>query len=198
MKSTKWKRLFSSGIMEKIWLAVLLLASAYFTSLALDDELWRKPTLHICVFLLAAVFDTVFLRLLHKVLKRKAIPAAKRGVKRFFSSVARGLSRLAGRIAPASRGGKIFLKGEDERSFAWESAQHREAQVRKKLPRLPKNASEREKARHAYTVFVFKRDKNIPAVLTPSEVACRLDAGGENSEIFENYNIARYSEEEKE
>ena len=69
---------------------------------------------------------------------------------------------------------------------------------RKKLPKLAKDASEREKARHAYTVFVFKKEKDIPSVLTPSEVAVRLDEKGENRDIFINYNFARYSEEEKE
>ena len=79
-----------------------------------------------------------------------------------------------------------------------ETRDRKNVRQRKKLPRLSKDASEREKARHAYTVFVFKREKDVPSVLTPSEVAVRLDEKGENRDIFINYNFARYSEEEKE
>ena len=68
---------------------------------------------------------------------------------------------------------------------------------KKKMPKLSKNPSKREKARYAYTEFVFKKDKNIAPDLTPSEVAVRLDEKRENEEIFINYNIARYSEEKE-
>lgn len=96
-----------------------------------------------------------------------------------------------------NRSGKVFLDGKEERSFAIETRERKHTKRKKKLPKLGENASEREKARYAYTVFVFRKDKDIPSALTPSEVAVRLDSGGGNEMIFKNYNFARYSEEKE-
>ena len=194
MKRTNLKKILSSPIAEKLLLAVLLVLGAYFTSLTLDEALRERYTLHTIVFLLALVFDILFLRLLHKALKRKAIPAVKRGARRLFSSVFRRIAKLTERFSRGER--KIFLEGTDERSFALETRGTKQTKTKKRLPKLSKNASARERARHAYAVFVFKKDKNISSALTPSEVAFRLDGAGEHREIFENYNTARYSEEE--
>ena len=79
-----------------------------------------------------------------------------------------------------------------------ETRERKHNRNRRKLPKLARDASDREKARHAYTVFVFNKEKDIPSVLTPSEVAVRIDEKGENADIFHNYNFARYSKEEKE
>jgi hypothetical protein len=132
------------------------------------------------------------------MLKRRVIPAVKNTARKAFSALFRRIGRIAGRFTGNTRNGKIFVEGKEERSFAVETRDRKNVRQRKKLPRLSKDASEREKARHAYTVFVFKREKDVPSVLTPSEVAVRLDEKGENRDIFTNYNYARYSEEKKE
>ena len=90
---------------------------------------------------------------------------------------------------------KFSLTAKRSEASSWKRVTESRAKEEKNSPNWGENASEREKARHAYTVFVFKRDKDIPSVLTPSEVAVRLDEKGENAEIFTNYNFARYSEE---
>lgn len=195
MKKENWKAVIRSPWFEKILLAVYLVAGAYFTSLALDDELWRQYTLHIFITVLAIVFDILFIRLSHKVLKRKVLPAIKAGIRKAASSVFRRISGLTKKISSKNKNGKIFVEGTEQRSFAFEIRNAKTAKNKKKMPKLPKNPTEREKARYAYTAFVFKKDKNISSVLTPSEVAVRLDEKGENSEIFINYNIARYSED---
>ena len=179
---------------EKIFFAIALVLGSYFTSLALDRELWKKPTLHIFIFALAAIFDAYLLMILRKMLKRKVFPVIRGAARKLFSSVFRRIMRVAEKFS-GNRNGKIFVDGKEERSFVLETRDRKQIKRRKKLPKLGENASEREKARHAYTVFVFKRDKDIPSVLTPSEVAVRLDEKGENAEIFTNYNFARYSEE---
>lgn len=186
IKASRWA--------EYARLAVDLVAGAYLTSLALDQELWKRPTLHIFIFLSALCFDVCFCRLAHRMLRRKAIPAFKSAARRAFSSVFRRIARIADRLI-VRRDGKVFLEGKQERRFAVETRVAKQVRHRKKLPRLSADADERAKARHAYTVFVFKKDKDIPSVLTPTEVAARLDANGENAEIFQNYNVARYSEE---
>jgi hypothetical protein len=196
MKYTKFKKIISSPLAEKILFAVSLVLGSYFTSLALDRELWKKPTLHIFIFALAVIFDAYLLMLLRKMLKRKVFPVIRGAARKLFSAVFRRIMRVAEKFS-GNRNGKIFVDGKEERSFAVETRDRKQIKRKKKLPKLGENASEREKARHAYTVFVFKRDKDIPSVLTPSEVAVRLDENGENAEIFTNYNFARYSEEEK-
>ena len=184
--------------MEKIAFAVCTVMGAYFTSLALDETLVQRPTLHILILICAAFFDICLIRLLHKMLKRKVLPAIKSTARKAFSALFKRIGRIASRFSGGDRGTKVFVEGKDERSFAVETRDRKQVKRKKKLPALSKNANDREKARHAYTVFVFKKDKDIPSVLTPSEVAVRLDKSGENADIFTNYNFARYSEEEKE
>lgn len=198
MKEINPKKILRSPWFEKLLLAAYLILGAYFTNLALDRELWRQYTLHIFITALAVFFDVLAFRLLRRILKRKAIPMIKQGVAKAFSSVFRRLSKLTGRTSLKERGGKIFVEGKEERSFAIERRGIKNSKSKKKMPKLSKNPSEREKARYAYTEFVFKKDKNIPSVLTPGEVAVYLDKKGENREIFINYNIARYSEETEE
>ena len=74
MKKINFKKIKASPITEKILFVVLLVLGAYFTDLALDETLWRRPTLHIFIFICAVFFDACLFRLLHKMLKRKAIP----------------------------------------------------------------------------------------------------------------------------
>ena len=195
MKKRNLKKFLRSSWFEKILLAVYLILGAYFTSLAMDDELWRKYMLHIFITILAIVFDVLFFRLAHKSLKRKVLPVLKQGIRKAFSSVFRRIGKLTRKISSKNRNGKIFVEGKDERSFAFERRNGKTEKNKKKMPKLSKNPSEREKARYAYTAFVFKKDKNISPVLTPNEVAVRLDGKGESSEVFINYNIARYSED---
>ena len=198
MKKINFKKIKNSPIAEKILFAVFLVLGAYFTDLALDETLWKRPTLHIFIFACALFFDICLFRLMHKMLKRKAIPALKNTVRKAFSALYKRIASLTKNFSGHSQNGKIFVEGKDERSFAMETHERKHNRNRKKLPKLAKDAGEREKARHAYTVFVFKKEKDIPSVLTPSEVAVRLDEKGENRDIFINYNFARYSEEEKE
>ena len=198
MKETNLNKILRSPWFEKILFAAYLLLGAYFTNLALDRELWRQYTLHIFITALAVFFDVLAFRLLRRILKRKAIPMIKQGIAKAFSSVFRRLSKITGRTSLKERGGKIFVQGAEERCFAVERRGIKNLKSKKKMSKLSKNPSEREKARYAYTEFVFKKDKNIPSVLTPSEVAVYLDEKGENREIFTNYNIARYSEETEE
>ena len=197
MKKQKFKKIISSPLAEKILFAVALACGSYFTSLALDRELWKRPTFHIFIFALAVLFDGYLFMILKRILKRKVFPAIGTVARKVFSGVFRRIMRVAEKLA-GNRSGKVFVDGKEERSFAVETRERKHMRKRKKLPKLAENASEREKARHAYTVFVFKKDKDIPSVLTPSEVAVRLDSTGENADIFKNYNFARYSEEEKE
>ena len=198
MNKINFKKIKTSPIAEKILFAVLLVLGAYFTDLALDETLWKRPTLHILIFVCALFFDICLFRLMHKMLKRKAIPVLKNTMRKAFSALYKRIAHLTKNFSGHSHGGKIFVNGKEERSFAMEAHGRRHIKNRKKLPKLAKDASEREKARHAYTVFVFKKEKDVPSVLTPSEVAVRLDREGENRDIFINYNYARYSEEEKE
>ncbi len=198
MKKMKLKKILSSPLAEKILFALCTVLGAYFTSLALDDRFVQHPVLHIAILVCAVFFDICFFRLLHKMLKRKVLPAVKNTAKKAFSALFRRIGRIAAKFSGTAHGTKIFVEGKDERSFAVETRDRKQTKRKKKLPALPKDASEREKARHAYTVFVFKKDKDIPSVLTPSEVAVRLDRNGENADIFSSYNFARYSQEEKE
>ncbi|MBR6744890.1 MAG: hypothetical protein IKM00_06735 [Clostridia bacterium] len=198
MKKLNFKKIRSSPITEKILFAVCAVSGAYFTSLALDEELWKRPTLHILIFICAAFFDICLVRLMHKMLRRRVLPAIRNTARRAFSALFRRIGRIAAKLAGKSHDGKIFIEGKDERSFAVEIRDRKQTKRRKKLPALAKDANDREKARHAYTVFVFKRDKDISPVLTPSEVAAQLDKNGENADIFTKYNFARYAEEEKE
>ncbi len=198
MKKMDLKKIRSSPLAEKVIFIVLAIAGAYFTDLALDEKLLARPVLHILILLCALFFDVSLLRLLHKMLKRRVIPAVKNTARKAFSALFRRIGRIARNFTGNNRNGKIFVEGKEERSFAMETRDRKNAKQRKKLPRLSKDASEREKARHAYTVFVFKREKDVPSVLTPNEVAVRLDEKGEHKDIFTNYNFARYSEEKKE
>ena len=195
MNKMKLKKFLRSPLCGYLWLSVCLLAGAYFTNLAFDRELWKQYTLHIVITLIAAFFDISALRLLCKILKRKAVPMLRQGLSKAFSSVFRRIARLTRKFSSAGQNGKIFVEGKEERSFAIEIRNAKTVKSKKKMPKLSKNPTEREKARYAYTAFVFKKDKNISPVLTPSEVAVRLDENGENGEIFSNYNFARYSED---
>ena len=86
MKKFSFKKFASSSVGEKILFAVFLVGGAYFTDLSLDEELWRRPTLHILIFICALFFDILLIRLLHKMLKRKVIPVIRRATRKAFSS----------------------------------------------------------------------------------------------------------------
>ena len=195
MKKRNLKAMLRAPWFEKILFAVYLLLGAYFTNLALDDKLWQRYTLHIMITALALFFDILFFRLTHRILKRKVIPTIRQGIRKASSFVFRRIKNLARKVSSQTRNGKIFVEGTEERHFVMEKRNVKNIGKKKKMPKLSKNPTARERARYEYTAFVFKKDKNIPSVLTPSEVAVFLDEKGENREIFENYNVARYSEE---
>lgn len=181
---------------ENILCAIFFTIGFALTFLSLQKEFQKYYLLHMIIFIIAMASDILFFRLLYVILKRKALPFLTEKVKNAFSFVFRHIFRFANKIGEKYRPkDKIFIAGENERSFAFEINTAKTIKNRKKLPKLAKDASEREKIRYEYTCFVFKHDKNIPSVLTPNEVALKLDANGDNKEIFENYNEARYSVE---
>ena len=196
MKKRNLKAMLRALWFEKILFAAYLLLGAYFTNLALDDTLWKRYTLHITITVLAIFFDVLFFRLAYRILKRKVIPSIRQGIRKASSFVSRRIRNLTGKLSSRTRNGKIFVEGTEERRFVMEKRNVKNSGKKKKMPKLSKNPTARERARYEYTAFVFKKDKNIPSVLTPSEVAVFLDEKGENREIFTNYNVARYSEEE--
>ena len=196
MKKRNLKAMLRAPWFEKILFAAYLLLGAYFTNLALDDTLWKRYTLHITITVLAIFFDVLFFRLAYRILKRKVIPSIRQGIRKASSFISRRIRNLSGKLSSRTRNGKIFVEGTEERRFVMEKRNVKNSGKKKKMPKLSKNPTARERARYEYTAFVFKKDKNIPSVLTPSEVAVFLDEKGENREIFTNYNVARYSEEE--
>ena len=196
MKKRNLKAMLRAPWFEKILFAVYLLLGAYFTNLALEDTLWKRYILHIAITALAIFFDVLFFRLAYRILKRKVIPSIRQGIRKASSFVSRRIRNLTGKLSSRTRNGKIFVEGTEERRFVMEKRNVKNSGKKKKIPKLSKNPTARERARYEYTAFVFKKDKNIPSVLTPSEVAVFLDEKGENREIFTNYNVARYSEEE--
>ncbi len=183
-------------LFRKLLLAFCFIFGGAATFYLSVDRLREKPLLYTGIAICAIVLDLLFFRTLFSLMREKEIPNVFAGLGRLFSVVFRGVARIVERVSDTVHRQKTLVEGKTERTFVFETREGGESRNRRKLPRLPKNAGERERIRHEYAVYVFKRDKNIPAHLTPSEVERRLDETGEDHMIFERYNGARYDDGE--
>lgn len=179
--------------MKKILLPISFLI-AFGLSFTLSFERLREMKLFFMLLFFAAVAAGIlFLMLLNAVLKRTLYPKIKSGFSRMAGAIARRMYRLAAKVTGrTSDGSKIFLEGKSERSFVFEFYEGKQHKMHRKMPKLPKNANEKEKIRYEYASYVFKKDKDISPALTPNEVEKHLDAVSEDHMIFERYNDARY------
>lgn len=169
-------------------------AIAFGLSFALSFERLREMKLFFMLLFFAAVAaDIFFLMLLNGVLKRTLYPKIKSGFSRMAGALARRMYRLAAKVTGrTSDGSKVFLEGKNERAFVFEFYEGKQHKTHRKLPKLPKNADEKEKIRYEYAAYVFRKDKDISPALTPNEVEKQLDIAGDDHRIFERYNDARY------
>ena len=179
---------------QRIWLAVWFAVGFLLTYTLSFSQLQQYKLLFMLLFFAAAAADLVFLIALHRLLKRTWYPRLAAQIKKMTSAIARKLGTLAKKLVGRD-GTKVFLDGKHERKFVFEVYGNKTQKTSRKMPKLAKNASEKEKIRHAYVAYVFRKNKNIPSVLTPNEVERELDATAEEHPIFENYNAARYAQE---
>ena len=179
-----------------ILLAVCFCAGVPLTYWLSDPHLRKIGWLYALIAVFAIASDVMFFRILFMIMKRKKV------VSRIFGGVGRVLRAIGGRISRAAQKtfgrmftkNKTFIGGVRERRFVMETREKQEKSHRRKMPHLSKNATERERIRYEYISYVFKKDKDVPSHLTPSEVGKRLDPSGEDKHIFDNYNGARYAE----
>ena len=184
--------------LQKILLLFYFYFGAFFTFELTVERVKENQFLYAVVFILAVLFDLLFfvtaLLLLKKGKKKDHFGRLKRFVLLCAKKAGEIVQKLGRRSVSQD---KTFIKGKSERAFVFEVQTTRTKQSSRKLPKLPKNASERQKIRYEYVCFVFERDKNVSSSLTPSEVGRYLDVTGEHGEIFVNYNAARYTADEK-
>ena len=128
-------------------------------------------------------------------MRKNEIPNVLGGLGKIFAAAFRRIARIVERVSDTIHKDKNLVEGRSERSFVFETHSADTGRSKRKLPRLGKNATERERIRHEYAVYVFRKDKNISCALTPNEVEARLDETGEDHMIFAKYNEARYEEE---
>ncbi len=180
--------------LRKLLLAAYFVLGGTFTFYLGVERVQENKELYAITTVLAIVFDFLFFKTLFSLFGRRAMETVTKRAGKLFSVLFRGIGKLCELVGDAFLPkDRTFVEGKSERSFVFET-HGGEGGVKRKLPKLPKNASDREKIRHAYTVYVFKKDKNISGALTPSEVARRLDAPREDAPVFERYNDARYTE----
>lgn len=181
-----------------IVLAVTFCIGVPATYLLFNNDLRQIHWLYSLIIITALSADIVFVRTL--ILIFKSFKIGKKladGIKKMLSFIGRKIisaaeKAIGGRLSK----GKRFIGGKSERSFVFESRNGRFDKIRKKMPKLPKNATERQRVRYEYISYVYKKEKSIPPYLTPSEVGSRLDPDGSDAPIFENYNGARYDKEQ--
>jgi hypothetical protein len=183
--------------LQKLLLALYFVLGGTFTFYLTVERIREDQNIYAIVTVLAIFFDVLFFKTLFSLLNRRAIPRMAVSIGKAFSSIFRRIGRLVERVSDAfsSDKDKTFMEGKSERTFVFETHTSGTGQTKRRLPRLTKNASEREKIRYEYTCYVFKKDKNISSTLTPNEVGHYLDETGEDHAIFENYNEARYTDE---
>jgi len=177
-------------------LAVSFCAGVPLSYLLFDAELRKINWLYALVAVAAVAFDVVFFKMLISIMRHKKV------MSKLFGKVGRALKILGkkiGAVASKTIGSlfsknKTFISGTMERRFVIETRESAEKRRHKKLPKLQKDATEREKIRYRYASYVFERERDIDATLTPSEVGDHLDPAGNDKEIFESYNGARYAE----
>ena len=183
--------------LKKLLLAVYFVLGGTFTFELTVERVRENQNLYAIMTVLALVFDILFFKTLFSLFKEKALPTVMTAVGKVFSAVFRHIGRLVEKVSDAfsPNKDKTFMDGKSERTFVFETHTSGAGQARRKLPKLPKDATDRQRIRHEYACYVFKKDKNISSALTPNEVGERLDETGEDREIFESYNDARYTEE---
>ncbi len=182
--------------MRKLLLAVYFVLGGTFTFELTVEHVRENTNLYAVMTVLAIIFDVLFFKTLFSLARERALPGAVKKIGRAFSVLFRQLEKIIDKMSePFLPKDKTFMEGKNERSFVFEVHNKQAANARRKLPKLSKTASKREKLRHAYTVYVFAKNKDISSSLTPNEVRCELDTTGENADIFENYNQVRYTKE---
>ena len=183
--------------LQKLLLAVYFVLGGTFTFYLTVERIREDQNLYAIVTVLAIVFDVLFFKTLFSLLNRRAIPKMAASIGKAFSAIFRRIGHLVERVSDAfsPNKDKSFMEGKNERTFVFETHASGLGQTKRKLPKLAKNASDREKIRYEYTCYVFKKDKNISSALTPNEVGHYLDETGEDHAVFENYNEARYTDE---
>jgi hypothetical protein len=183
--------------LKNFLLAVYFVLGGTFTFELTVERVRENTNLYAIMTVLAIVFDALFFKLFFSLFKEKALPTVMTAVGKVFYAVFRRIGRLVEKVndALSPNKDKTCMDGKSERTFVFETHTGGAGQTRRKLPKLQKDATERQKIRYAYTCYVFKKDKNMSSALTPNEVALQLDENGEEKTLFENYNEARYTEE---
>ncbi len=190
------KKRIQSKTVQKCLLAVWFVLGGTCTFELGVDRIREDVNLYAIMTVLAVVFDFLFFKTLFSLMRERALPKLMKTAGKTFSYLFRRLARLAEKVSDAfSRENKTFMDGKNERTFVFEVHHKHADESRRKLPKLSRDASEREKIRYAYAAYVFRKNKNISSALTPNEVAYELDRAGEDREIFESYNEVRYTEE---
>ena len=186
-----------SSKLKKFLLAVYFVLGGTFTFELTVERVRENQNLYDIMTVLAIVFDVLFFKTFFSLFKEKALPTIMTAVGKVFYAVFRRIGKLVERVSDAlsPNKDKTFMDGKSERTFVFETHTGGAGRTARKLPKLPKDATDRQKIRHEYTCYVFKKDKNISSALTPNEVALRLDENGEDRELFERYHEARYTEE---
>ncbi len=181
---------------QKIRLAVYAVLGAIFTFALSLEFVQKHKLLQAMVFMFAAAFVFLFLRIVWHIGRKEEKRSFFAGVKKIVSVFLRRVGALLDRVGllPTSQD-KVFLEGKNERKFFVEIRTGGGGQTHRKAPKLPKNASDRQKIRYEYASYVFKRDKNVSASLTPSEVGEKLYREGDDASLIPRYNEARYTEE---
>ncbi len=183
--------------LKKCLLAVYFVCGGTCTFELTVERIRENQNLYAIMTVLAIVFDVLFFKTLFFLLKQKALPQAVNALGKLFSAVFKRIGTLVEKVSDvfSQNKDKTFVEGKNERTFVFEVRSDKAGQVRRKLPKLSKNANERERIRYEYTCYVFKRDRDISSSLTPNEVGAYLDETGEDKPIFDNYNTARYTKE---
>lgn len=180
------------GILLAVYFCLGVPLSYYAISGTARSTAW----LYAMNVIFAVTADVLFFRKLFYLMRRhKVVSKVSRALKKALGKLAGKIGAAADRIFGGIRSrGKSFIGGKRERRFIFTDGDGTVKHRRRKMPRLPKNATEREKKRYAYVAYVFKKDKDIPSHLTPNEVGARLDPTGGDRGVFDDYNGARYAE----
>ncbi len=184
-----------SAKLQKFLLAVWFVLGGTCTFELTVERVREHTNLYAVMTLLAIVFDVLFFKCLFSLFGNKVLHQTSSVVGRFFAVIFRGIGKLCEKVSDAfAPKNRDFLEGKSERYFVFETRENRDSAAKRKLPKLAKDASEKEKIRHAYASYVFRKNKNISASLTPSEVREELCISEEDGPIFDAYNAVRYTE----
>ncbi len=181
--------------LERFLLAVWFVLGGSATFYLTVDRIRENRELYALVAIAAFLFDGLFFKTFFSLIRQKELPEVFKLAGNALFVLLRAVGKLSERISDTvHRSEKHLVDGKHERSFVFETHEKNERIRRRKLPKLPKNADEKAKIRHAYTAFVFEKDRDIPSHLTPHEVEARIDPKHDRKELFSAYDAARYSE----